>query len=247
MNADQVTGTLLLLIAAFVPSLAVLFWLRWGVRGKKERWDDLILTFIGGAVVAVIIATILELIAAEFLYSTVVREYQLFVREPTILTFLAIIVVAPFIEEFAKVLVVRNFSRYIWRPRNGLIFGAACGLGFAATENFLYESTVLFEEGLIAFLVLAFVRSISSSLMHAASTSVSGYGVARAKSYGVHWWPYYLIAVLMHASFNLFASLGEFFSGELGAATSVYGLVISVALVVVAFLYLRWRISGYNA
>ncbi len=75
MNADQVTGTLLLLIAAFVPSLAVLFWLRWGVRGKKERWDDLILTFIGGAVVAVIIATILELIAAELLYSTVVREY----------------------------------------------------------------------------------------------------------------------------------------------------------------------------
>ncbi len=247
MNADQVTGTLLLLIAAFVPSIAALVWLRWGERGKKERWDDLILTFIGGAVLAVIIATVLELVAAELLYSTVVREYQLFVREPTILTFLAIIVLAPIIEEFAKVMVVRNFSRYIWRPRNGLIFGAACGLGFAATENFLYEGTVLFEEGLVAFLVLAFVRSVSSSLMHAASTSVSGYGVARAKSYGVHWWPYYLIAVLMHASFNLFASMGEFFSGELGAATSVYGLVISVALVVVAFLYLRWRISGYNA
>ncbi len=193
----------------------------------------------GGAVLAVVIATVLELIASELLFSTLVREYELFVRMPTLLTFLAIIVLAPVIEEFAKVMVVKNFSRYIWRPRNGLIFGAACGLGFAATENFLYEVTMLIDQGIVAVLGLALVRSVSSSLMHAAATSVSGYGVARAKSYGLHWWPYYVIAVLMHAAFNTFASVGELFSGDLAANASVYGLVFSVALVVVAFLILR--------
>jgi hypothetical protein len=83
--------------------------------------------------------------------------------------------------------------------------------------------------------------------MHASATSISGYGVARAKSYGEHWWPYFGAAVLMHASFNLFASFGVLFTARLGPAASVFGLVFSLILVIVATLYLRWRIGGYHA
>lgn len=247
MTLGDLAAVLILLIAAYVPTIVALIWLRWGERGRKERWEDIILTYLGGAVIAVIMATALEIAANEFLVSTIAREYEFFSRDPTTVTFLVIIILAPLIEEFACVMVVRRFSRYIWRPRNGLVFGAAVGLGFAATENFLYEGTALFVEGFAAFLALAVVRSFSSALMHASATSISGYGVARAKSYGEHWWPYFLAAVAMHASFNLFASFGELFTTRIGPAASVFGLVFSLILVLIAVLYLRWRIGGYHA
>jgi protease PrsW len=247
MLPDYLMGVVVLLSAAYVPAVLALIWIRWGERGRKERWDDLILTFLGGAVIAVIAATVLEIAAAGILNSAVVREYDLFVSNPSLITFIIIIGIAPIIEEFVKVMVVQRFSRYIWRPRNGLVFGAACGLGFAATENFLYEGTALFSSGFAAFLSLAVIRSISSLLMHASATSISGYGVARAKSYGDHWWPYLVVAIVMHSTFNMFASFGELFETRVGPVASVMGLAFSIGLVLIAILYLRWRIGGYHA
>jgi RsiW-degrading membrane proteinase PrsW (M82 family) len=244
---SNIVEVLVLLAAAYVPAILALIWLRWGERGHKEQWDDLFMTFLGGAVLAVVAATVLEVAASAMLNSPLIREYDLFVRYPNLITFLIIIILAPVIEEFVKMLVVKRNSRYIWRPRNGLIFGAACGLGFAATENFLYESTAMFTVGFTAFASLAVIRSISSLLMHASATSISGYGVARAKSYGEHWWPYFLMAVLMHVTFNLFASFGELFEDRLGPGANIVGLIFSVVLVLTATVYLRWRISGYNA
>lgn len=247
MLPDYLISVVVLLSAAYVPAFLALIWIRWGERGRKERWDDLILTFLGGAVIAIIAATVLEVAAAGILNSSLVREYDLFVRYPNLITFIIIIVIAPIIEEFVKALVVVRFSRYIWRPRNGLVFGASCGLGFAATENFLYEGTALFTSGFAAFVSLAVVRSISSLLMHASATSISGYGVARAKSYADHWWPYLVAAIVMHSTFNMFASFGELFESRFGPAANGIGLGFSIGLVLIAILYLRWRIHGYHA
>lgn len=246
MTLEDVVFLFIIFLASFVPTVAALIWLRWGERGRRERWEDLLRTFLFGAVVAAIIATVLELIATSLLFNPVIREYEYFSQAPTVLTFIAIIVIAPVIEEYVKALGVRSFSRYIWRPRNGLIFGAAAGLGFAATENFLYESTAYFEEGVSAFIAVAVVRSVSSTLMHASATSISGYGVARSKTYGGPWWPYLAMAVLMHAFFNLFASFGLLFTARLGPAAEAIGLVSSIVLVVVAVLFIRWRLHGYN-
>ena len=247
MLLNDVVAIGLLLLGAYVSALAVLVWLRWGERGRKERWEDLILTFFGGAVVAVLIATVLEISATALLVSTIGREYDLFSKDPTLITFIVVIIIAPVVEEISKALVVLRFSRYIWRPRNGLVFGAACGLGFAATENFLYEGTALFLEGFVAFVILAVIRSISSGMMHASATSISGYGIARAKTYDEHWWPYVVIAIGMHASFNLFASFGDLFASRLGPGASLFGFVFSLILVTIAVSFLRRRISGYRA
>jgi RsiW-degrading membrane proteinase PrsW (M82 family) len=247
MIVETVAAFIILLVGAYVPTLAALVWLRWGERGRKEHWDDLLQTFLGGAIIAIVVAIVLEVAASELLLSTIAREYELFTRNPNLITFMAIIVLAPIIEEFAKVMVVRRFSRHIWRPRNGLVFGAACGLGFAASENFLYEGTALFQEGFYAFLAVALVRSFSSALMHASATSISGYGVAREKTYGDHWWPYLAAAILMHASFNLFASFGSFFRTPLGSAAEGFGLIFSIVLVVAAVLFIRNRLHGYHA
>jgi protease PrsW len=244
---SYVSAVMVLLAAAYVPAILALIWLRWGERGRKEQWDDLFLTFLGGAVVAVIAATVLEIAASAALNSTPVREWDLFSIYPNLITFIIIIGLAPIIEEFVKMMVVKRFSRYIWRPRNGLVFGAACGLGFAATENFLYEGTALFTVGFSAFASLAVIRSISSLLMHASATSISGYGIAREKSYGEPWWPYFIMAVIMHSTFNMFASFGVLFEDQVGAAASAVGLIFSMVLVITATFYLRLRISGYNA
>jgi len=247
MTLGDVLFLFVIFLASFVPTVAALIWLRWGERGRKERWEDLLRTFLFGAVVAAVIATVLELVATTILFNPVVREYEYFAQDPTLLTFIAIILIAPVIEEYVKALGVKSFSRYIWRPRNGLLFGAAAGLGFAATENFLYESTAYFEEGFRAFVVVALVRSLSSTLMHASATSISGYGVARAKTYGGPWWPYLVVAVVMHALFNLFASFGLLFADRFGPAAETTGLVFSIVLVIVAVLFIRWRLHGYHA
>lgn len=246
MTLEDIAILLLIFLASFIPTVVALIWLRSGERGRRERWEDLFFTFAFGAVVAVIMATAVELAATMLLDTLVVREYGFFTQNPTAVTFLVVIVIAPVVEEFAKLLGVFRYSRYIWRPRNGLVFGAAAGLGFASTENFLFESTAYFQEGLEAFLTLALVRSFSSALMHASATSISGYGVARSRSYGGPWWPYYVAAVAMHASFNIFASFGVFFSQRLGPIANGIGLAFSLALVIFAVLFIRWRLEGFH-
>lgn len=237
----------LVLIASFVPSLLALLWLRSIERGRKEHWSDLLLTFAFGSVVAAIASLVIELVATSILFDTIVREYEVVALDPSVLSFIVIIIIAPLVEESVKALGVKRYSRYMWRPRNGLVFGAAAGLGFAATENFLYESTAYLANGAQAFVALAVMRSFSSTLMHASATSIAGYGIARSKSYGGPWWPYLAIAVLMHASFNLFASFGELFSDTYGEGAGSIGLVFSILLVIAVLLFIRSRLRGYHA
>ena len=161
-----------------------LIWLRSGEKGHVERLDDLFWTYVYGAIVATLIAIVLEIIATTYLLGTIEAETDLFTNNPNAVTFAIIIIIAPLIEEYAKAQGVVRISKYIWRPRNGLIFGAACGLGFAATENLLYEGTAFFSLGFEAFISIALIRIFSSALMHGSATSISGYGIARSKVYG---------------------------------------------------------------
>jgi hypothetical protein len=78
--------------------------------------------------------------------------------------------------------------------------------------------------------------------MHASATSVSGYGIAKSSLGMGSWLPYYLVAVLMHASFNLFASFGELFKDPLGEAAALIGLVFAFVLVIVSVTWTRKKI-----
>ena len=247
MNLGDAHFLFLVFLVAFAPSLAALLWLRSMVRGRKEHWDSLLLTFAFGAAVAAIAALLIELAAAYFLLNPLIREYELLSLDPSAVSFITIIFVAPLVEESVKALGVKRYSRYIWRPRNGLVFGAAAGLGFAATENFLYESTAYLAGGAQALIALAVMRSFSSTLMHASATSIAGYGIARSKTYGSSWWPHLAMAVLMHAAFNIFASFGELFSDTYGEAAGSIGLIFSILLVVIVLLFIRSRLRGYHA
>ncbi|KQM11286.1 hypothetical protein AOA80_08995 [Methanomassiliicoccales archaeon RumEn M1] len=247
MNLGDAPLLFLVFLAAVVPSLVILLWLRSLERGRKENWDYLLLTFAFGSAVAAAAALLIELAATSLLLDPIIREYELLALDPSAVSFITIIILAPLVEESVKALGVKRYSRHMWRPRSGLVFGAAAGLGFAATENFLYETTAFLADGAQAFVALAVLRSFSATLMHASATSIAGYGIARSKTYGGSWWPYLAIAVLMHAAFNLLASFGELFSDTYGEAAGSIGLVLSVLMVVLILLFIRSRLRGYHA
>jgi RsiW-degrading membrane proteinase PrsW (M82 family) len=239
MDPTGAATLLILIFASFVPAVTFLAWIRSGAMGRKEPWFQLSVAFLFGAVVAVVIAVTLEVLAGALLSLPTVREYDIFGKDPSAVTFLTVVVIAPFVEEFAKVFGLFRVSRFIDHPRSGLVLGAAVGLGFAATENMLYEGSALLGGGVVLFLTTALIRSFSSALMHGSATSMSGYGLARSRFGGRSWVPYYLLAVLMHAAFNLFASFGGLFESELGSIANLVGLAFAFVLVIVSVRMIR--------
>jgi len=244
MASAETAVLLVLALGSFLPALLFLAWFRSVGRGRRERWSELLLAFLFGAVVAVLIALLLEVIAAELLAHPIFREYEFLAADPSLLTFIMVIIVAPIAEEFAKLLGLFRLSRHMTQQRSGLVFGVAVGLGFAATENLLYEGAALSQGGVAMFLAVALMRSFSSALMHGCATSMSGYGVARKKFSNRSWLPYFGLAVLMHALFNLFASLGGLFGDDLSTAASAVGLLFAFALVLFAVKAVREKISS---
>ncbi|MDD1767494.1 MAG: PrsW family intramembrane metalloprotease [Methanomassiliicoccales archaeon] len=244
MDSTDGATLLILAFASFVPAVVFLAWIRSGARGRKEPWVQLSIAFLYGAIVAVVIAIILEIVAASLLSMSIVREYDIFGRDPSTITFLMVVVIAPFVEEFAKLFGLFRVSGFVDHPRSGLVFGAAVGLGFAATENMLYEGSALLTGGVVLFLTTALVRSFSSALMHGSATSMSGYGLGRSKFGGKSWFPFYLLAVLMHGAFNLFASFGGLFESELGSIASIVGLAFAFILVIVSVRIVRAKMRS---
>src|SRR2546430_17270341 len=89
---------------------------------------------------------------------------------------IGVLVVAPMVEEAAK-----GVGATAGRPQpqsktDGLVYGAAAGLGFSATENLVYALAALLVPGVgpSGSLVVVAVRSFSSTFLHASSTAVMG-------------------------------------------------------------------------
>lgn len=156
-----------------------------------------------------------------------------------------VVFIAPIAEEIAKALGVFRVGRFINEIEDGLVYGAAAGLGFAATENLLYGAVAYLAgiaegassaEALGSSLVLIGVRSFSSVLLHASATAAFGYGIARSRlsTRPASILPFYLLAVLMHGVYNFFASFGELFTSRYGDAAALIGFVAAVSLALLA-------------
>ena len=101
---------------------------------------------------------------------------------------IAVILVAPFIEEFAKVLPL--FYRHGETERSIVTLGILVGLGFGVSEFFLY----------VFILDAPWIVRLPGVIFHASSAAVTAYGIAKKKPL-----PYYLTAVLLHGANNFFA------------------------------------------
>jgi RsiW-degrading membrane proteinase PrsW (M82 family) len=241
---DAVLFWLTLILVAFLPSVIYLIWIRNTEKYSREPYGMLLKLFLFGAVLSVVIAIILEVVLASLFNENIERVYEYLGEHPSIPMLILVCVIAPFVEEITKALGVFRARKkgMIRELENGIVYGAAVGLGFAATENLLYESTAYLTDGVGAWIATSIVRSLSSALLHATSSSVVGLGIARSAMQGRSWLPYYFVAVAMHSAFNFAASFGVLYSDSLGDAAYLIGLTAAFALAIFGVKVMRAKI-----
>ncbi len=251
--ADAISPTFLLIMVAssFAIPLVFVWWVRNTPRYGREPMRVVLHVFFWGAIVSVVIALIFELLltsaAMEItpLYTYLASHFSLDPAEV-----FGFLIAAPFIEEAAKGLGARTARGAFHTPTDGLVYGAAAGLGFSAMENLLYGLTAwytLSQQGLdpSSSLALIVFRSFSSSLLHGSATAATGYGIAKAWLYRRRYayLPFYLLAVVMHGAFNFAVNLGTLYPGALGGLIDYVGFFAAIGFAVAAITIVRFKLA----
>ena len=185
---------LLSVLAAFLPMVAYLLTIWWLDRYYRQPLWMVVAVFFWGAFGAVM----LGIFGSQVLEMPLTRVFG---YEAT--NAIGAIFVAPLVEEIAKgiILLLLALRMDFSSVADGIVFGAAAGLGFGMTENFLYFNQVYDQSGFQAWLQNIYVRTLYSAVMHAISTSIFGMslGFIKFRKIGHPW-----IVVLM----GLFAAMG---------------------------------------
>lgn len=152
------------------------------IKPHKLGWRERIFFLLSGIIVSIPITLFLEALDQSF-YSFL----PMFITQ-----FIAIVIFAPFIEEFSKAYPL--FYRYSLSERSLYILALLVGLGFGITEFCIY----VFVYG------VPFYLRIPGVLFHAASTSIIAFGIIRGKPF-----LFYLLAVSLHMGANFFAIIDQ--------------------------------------
>lgn len=188
------------LAAAFVPTALYTLLLWWLDRYEKEPLHLLLVTFIWGALPALLLAIVAELAVGSAAADVFGPNAQS-------------TIVAPVVEEVLKALVLIGLFVFARREFNGvldgIIYGALVGFGFAMSENMLY---------LIAhndqFLNVWLLRTIVFGFNHAFYTSIIGIALGLVRLERRRWAGYVAVpvalwlAIVLHALHNASTQLG---------------------------------------
>jgi RsiW-degrading membrane proteinase PrsW (M82 family) len=226
---------IILMLFSFIPPVVYVIWIRNTERYHPEPWVAVFTAFVWGGTLAIVASLFLEILLNISL-ATTIKEYSL-------LIFMLVVVVAPVVEEFTKPLAMglQIVRRELQELEDGLIYGAAAGLGFSATENLFYAHG-FWDEGWMVFIVLISLRTIGACLLHASATAMTGYGIGKAFIHRrplMVVLPYFALAIGAHALYNFLASFSLF-----GTAVGV-GAAILFSLA--AIKYVRDRIRKLDA
>jgi RsiW-degrading membrane proteinase PrsW (M82 family) len=128
---------------------------------------------------------------------------------PLVPAIVSVAVLAPFIEELAKVFPL--FYRHAETERSIVTLGLLMGLGFGISE--LVEYVVLLH--------VPVVVRIPAVIFHVSSASITAFGIAKKNPL-----PYYLISVTLHAVNNFFANENV----ALGVFPELFVVIIAILL-----------------
>lgn len=205
-------------LLAVAPIFIIIIYIYCKDKYEKEPKGLLLLSFLFGAIVSIIITTILYLgfdillpLKDDF------SVLQQFVK--------AFFVVA-LIEEFSKYIIVRYFAqpRFAFNePFDGIVYAVMVSMGFAATENVFY----VIEGGY----QVAILRAFTAVPAHATFGILMGYFMGKAKFsnnriklnlFGLG------LAILFHGAYDFFLFI-DFIPGIwIGAFVSLFiGIVLS--------------------
>ncbi len=197
------------------------------------------LSFFWGAIGAVLLALPLNT-AFSMLVGSVIGPAMIAAgADPGIPALLGPTIGAPLFEEPAKAifLVVIAWNRRPNDMSSGFVYGAALGLGFGMTENFMYFSNV--SGNVQVWLMTVLIRTFYSALLHAMASAVVGaaFGFGRLRG----WLPLLgstfaglLAAMLLHAMWNGLLSLDQFSTYDLQLTNFV---LLPLEVLFVAFVY----------
>jgi RsiW-degrading membrane proteinase PrsW (M82 family) len=233
-----IVGLGLSLAATAVPTLIYTGLVWWCDRYEREPWPLLAATFLWGAIPAVILSLVIELILDIPLSM---------LRSSTAHDLLAAGGVAPIVEESVKAVALLGLfllaRQEFDNALDGIVYGALVGFGFAMTENVFYFMSVLLEEGWGAWTLVVFLRSVVFGFNHAFFTSLTGIGLGVARMTRHRWlrWSVPILAlgaaILFHAVHNVGTTLADVACLSLGVSLLAdWGGV----WVVVAVIMLSW-------
>jgi len=160
-------------VCAVVPMLVFLATIWWMDRYDREPLWLLGLVFLWGAVGSVTLA----------LVGSTILILPVEVLAPGMADATGAVLIAPLIEEPAKaaILLFVIWNRHFDNMTDGFVYGAACGLGFGMTENFLYFASVASGGSVAEWMFTVVLRTLYSAVMHASASAVVGatLGLAR--------------------------------------------------------------------
>jgi len=210
-----------LIFFAYGPALVILWYFYHADRYEPEPRRYVIGTFILGGTLSVGIAYILESILTV---GGMIKPLL-----PATAFYVAL--VAGLVEEPSKALAVR------WPFRagqmdgimDGLVYGAAAGLGFAATENFMY--------GLGWGIGVTLTRAFLTPFAHATWSAIIGVGYGlKAEGKADSLAGFYILAIFLHFLWDYYAFLS--------AAVPAYNIVLVVLIGVNLAILRYFMIAG---
>jgi len=237
---------LVLLAVAFATLLIIsyLVFIWWLDRYEREPLWLVFLTFIWGGLGGTCLSCIINSTVGAGLLEVVGESAS---------QVMTTVIVAPVVEEVMKGLVfvaLLNIGNNIDNRTDGLIYGAATGLGFAAMENLWYYANGFDAANPGGLLPTIFLRTLFTSLVHCVSSALLGMaiGYARHRSGAARWlvWPAlgYVLAVVNHGTWNGLATLMSVF-GEQEQELAGLTLLFSCSLVLgaSAMMFIMTQIS----
>jgi RsiW-degrading membrane proteinase PrsW (M82 family) len=207
-----------LLLFAIAPVFIIILYIYFKDKYEKESKRFLFKNFLFGAVVSIIITTILYAVSDIIIPLT--DEFSV------IQQFIKAFFVVALVEEFSKYIIVRYYAqpnKEFNEPFDGIVYGVMVSMGFAATENIFY----VIDGGIQT----AVLRAFTAIPAHATFGILMGYFMGKAKFsnnriklnlMGL------LFAVIFHGAYDFFLFI-EFIPGIwIGAFVSlIIGLILS--------------------
>jgi RsiW-degrading membrane proteinase PrsW (M82 family) len=206
-----------LILAAIAPAFIVIIYIYLKDKYEKEPKRIMLYSFLLGAVVSVLITTILYVLFDYFLPLN--NKFSISHQ------FIKAFFVVGLSEEFSKYVIVRYYSqprKAFNEPFDGIVYAVMVSMGFAMVENLMY----VFQGGL----EVALLRAFTAVPAHATFGIIMGYFMGKAKFNGMRIVDNLIglsLAIFFHGIYDFFLFI-EFIPGIwIGAFIS---LVIAVLL-----------------
>jgi protease PrsW len=201
---------------------------------------------------------VMSTLVAFFVNTTVLQGVELFTGSTGVALAISAVFVAPVVEETAKGLGLLTLSGHHEYDStfDGIIYGFAVGMGFAAVENWLYfvaRFGPVDAGGLLPWVYLILYRSLLGSLSHGCFTAALGGVIGFFKSKPAlrrHTLVAFLIglpiAMFLHGTGNLIVIIGSITETGLGLPVPVFDplytiLLTTIYIIIGAILQLRLK------